>query len=154
MKEETPAPRASGQAMVEFAMVIGIFLLALLGAVSAGLYTVERSAAVTAVAAGARAAASAQPGDPNRPNLQAGTVVGKKVAQTSMLGTVVDTAGSCPGGAGGMASGHVVLCSFQSAPGMVTVQMIGKPRNPIPISFGFDWTLNISATVHQVTFEA
>ena len=50
---------ACGQATVEFAMVIGVFLLLLFSALSASLYTVERGAAVTGVAAGARVAAGA-----------------------------------------------------------------------------------------------
>jgi Flp pilus assembly protein TadG len=139
--------------MVEFALVIGVFLLALLGAVSSGLYTVERSGAVTAVAAGARAAASAQPGDPNQPDLQAGLAVTQKLAQSTMLGTTVTTAATCPSNPGSVASENVVVCSFQSAPQMVTVQLVGKPRNAIPISFGFDWTVSIQATTHQVTFQ-
>jgi Flp pilus assembly protein TadG len=141
------------QAMVEFAMVIGVFLLALLGAVSAGLYTIERSAAVTAVAAGARAAASAQPGNPNQPDLQAGRDVTQRIAQQSMLGTRVFTAGSCPASGAGMTSGSVVACSFVSSPGMVTVAIVGKPVNPVPITFGFNWTLDITATAHEVTFQ-
>ncbi|MBO0684759.1 MAG: pilus assembly protein, partial [Candidatus Dormibacteraeota bacterium] len=40
-----------GQALVEFSMTIGVFLLLLVGAFAASVYTVERSAAVTAVAA-------------------------------------------------------------------------------------------------------
>src|SRR4030088_2229115 len=81
---------ARGQAMVEFAMVIGVFLMALFGAVSASLYTVQRSAAVTAVAAGARAAASAQPGDPNSPDLAAAGDAVRRVTAQSMFGTNVN----------------------------------------------------------------
>ena len=64
-------------------MVIGVFLLLLFGAVSASLYTVERGAAVTAVAAGARVGAGAAPGNPNTPNIEgaaAEVVNGHKVA--------------------------------------------------------------------------
>src|SRR5262249_59332868 len=42
-----------GQAMVEFSLVVGLFLICLLGAVSASVYTLQRSAAITGVAAGA-----------------------------------------------------------------------------------------------------
>lgn len=135
-------------------MVIGIFLMALLGAVSAGLYTLQRSAAVTAVAVGARAAATTARGNPNAPNVSGGLITAQRIAQNSMVGTTVDTAPSCPQGPSGVAAGHVVLCAFQSGQGMVTVQMVGKPRNPVPVSFGFDWTLDVRASVHQVTFQA
>ena len=47
---------SSGQALVEFAMTIAVFLVLVLGAVTASVYTVERGAAVTGVAAGARVA--------------------------------------------------------------------------------------------------
>jgi TadE-like protein len=143
-----------GQAMVEFAMIIGIFLTALLGAVSAGLYTVQRSAAVTAVAAGARAAATASPGNPNAPNVNGGLTAAERIASNSMIGTTVVPASACPQGPAGVAASHVVLCAYQSGPGMVTVRMVGKPRNPVPVSFGFDWMLDVQASVHQVTFEA
>lgn len=135
-------------------MIIGIFLTALLGAVSAGLYTVQRSAAVTAVAAGARAAATATPGNPNAPNVSGGVTAAEQIARHAMVGTAVDSASACPQGPAAVAAGHVVLCAFQSGPGMVTVRMVGKPRNPVPVGLGFDWALDVSASVHQVTFAA
>src|SRR5215470_4948744 len=57
-------PQQGGQSLVEFALTIGAFLLVLLGALSTALYAVQRSAAVTAAAAGVRAAASARPDSP------------------------------------------------------------------------------------------
>jgi Flp pilus assembly protein TadG len=156
----------SGQAMVEFSMVIGVFLMALFAAVSASLYTVQRSAAVTAVAAGARAAASAQPGDPNSPDLAAAGDAVRRVTAHSMFGTRVDVqqlaAGDhCeshqPGGAGA-----VVVCVQRVSSGtgagldMVSVRMLGKPSNPvgIPLYGVFAWKLDVAASVHQVTFNS
>jgi Flp pilus assembly protein TadG len=153
--------------MVEFALVIGVFLMALFGAVSASLYAVQRSAAVTAVAAGARAAASAQPGDPNSPDLAAAAAAVHRVSSQSMLGTRVDvqqlaTADNCdhhrPAG-----DGNVVVCVQRVSSGtnggaldMVSVRMLGQPRNPvgIPLYGLFDWKLDVEAQVHQVTFNS
>src|SRR2546423_2664126 len=83
--------RHRGQAMVEFAMVVGVFLLLLLGAVSASVYTVQRSAAVTAVAAGARIAAGGTSRVPGAgtPDLAGATPAVSGVVGPVMVGTRV-----------------------------------------------------------------
>lgn len=141
-------------------MVIGVFLAALFGAFYASLYAAERSAVVTAVAAGARSAAGATPGDPNTPALTAAEDPIRHVTSQSLFGTKVRMAypgrnGDCkayePKG-----DGALVACVQQPAsmPGMVQVRMIGHPKNPVPIPmFGLlSWEIDVQATVHQVTF--
>src|SRR5258708_19548424 len=64
-------PHQRGQSIVEFAFTIGSFPLVLFGALSTALYAVQRSAAVTAAAAGVPAAASAQSGSANHLDLGA-----------------------------------------------------------------------------------
>src|SRR5439155_25641226 len=68
LSREAPS---SGQALVEFSMTIAVFLLLVFGAVTASVYTVERGAAVTGVAAGARVAVGGTggPSGENTPNL-------------------------------------------------------------------------------------
>src|SRR2546429_3125993 len=69
-----------GQSLIEFTLTVGAFLVVLFGAFSTALYAVQRSAAVTAAAAGARAAASAQPNSPNDADLAAaGPLVSERV---------------------------------------------------------------------------
>lgn len=149
-----------GQAMVEFAMVIGVFLAALFAAFYASLYAVERSAAVTAVAAGARSAAGATAGDPNRPDLRAAEDPIRRVTSQSLFGTKVQMQYLTPGDDckryEPSGSGTLVACVQQPAamPGLVQVRMVGHPRNPMPIPFfgALNWEIDVWASVHQVTF--
>jgi hypothetical protein len=146
---------ARGQATVEFAMVIGVFLLLLLGGVSASLYTVERGAAVTAVTAGARVAAGAAPGDPNTPNVEAAAAEVAKLARPGLFGTRIN---QLPGGAScrppaALPNGQVDVCAHLDQDGLVDVELKGRPANPVPTAFGFDWTLDVGAEIEPVTFK-
>jgi Flp pilus assembly protein TadG len=144
-----------GQATVEFAMVIAVFLLLLFGALSASLYTVERGAAVTGVAAGARVAAGAASGDPNSPNLDGATAAVARVAGPGLFGTRVHR---LPPGQGCRQPeltprGEVDVCARQKPSGLVEVQLRGRPVNPAPSAMGLDWTLDVGAEIEPVTFK-
>jgi Flp pilus assembly pilin Flp len=143
-----------GQAMVEFAMVVGLFLVCLLGAMSASVYTVQRSAAVTGVAAGARIAAggTSGPGGANTPNLAGAMPAVARVVTPVLFGTRVrqlEPARPCPASAA-IPSGEVDICAVQTAD-MVTVRLRGRPAAAVPIP-GLDWSLDLTAEVHAVTF--
>ena len=56
--------------MVEFAMVVWVFLLLMFGALSAALHSLQREVAETAASIGVQVAASADPQHPDQPNLQ------------------------------------------------------------------------------------
>jgi hypothetical protein len=145
-----------GQAMVEFAMVIGLFLLCLLGAMSAAIYTVQRAAAVTGVAAGARVAAGGTPGaaGAGAPNLAGATPAVARIAAPVLAGTRVRQlapARDCPP-LGAIPHGEVDICAVES-PDMVTVRLRGRPATSVPIP-GLDWSLDLAAEVHAVTFAA
>src|SRR5262252_1164588 len=81
-----------GQALVEFAMTIAVFVLMLAGAFVASVYAVERGAAVTAVAAGARVAVggSPGPGGENTPDLAGAGPTVARVAAPLLFGTPID----------------------------------------------------------------
>ncbi|HEX4212594.1 MAG TPA: TadE family protein [Candidatus Dormibacteraeota bacterium] len=154
---------SSGQALVEFSLVVGAFLLVLLGAVSASIYTVERIAAVTAVAAGARAAATPASGaNPNDVDLHAAQPAIEAVAGHAMFGTQIDYsyvgAGASCGAPGGQGTVRVCVgpAHDPNDPAgvnrMVAVRMVGAPRNPVPTFGIFSWTLDVEVQVHQVTF--
>jgi hypothetical protein len=142
--------------MVEFAMVIGLFLLCLLGAMSASIYTVQRAAAVTGVAAGARIAAggTAGPAGANTPDLAGATPAVARVVGPVLVGTRIRQLRpnlDCPA-LGAIPSGEVDICAAQAA-GMVTVRLRGRPATAIPIP-GLDWSFDLAAEVHAVTFAA
>jgi hypothetical protein len=146
----------SGQAMVEFAMVVGLFLLCLLGAMSASVYTIQRAAAVTGVAAGARVAAggTAGPAGANTPNLAGATPAVARVVSPVMVGTRVrqlEPSRDCPA-PGAVPPGEVDICAVQAA-GVVTVRLRGRPATAVSLP-GLDWSLDLVAEVHAVTFTA
>lgn len=144
-----------GQAMVEFSLVIGVFLICLLGAISASVYTIQRSAAVTGVAAGARIAAGGTPGAPgaNTPNLAGATPAVARVIAPVMAGTRVNqlTPPHDCRPATVIRNGEVDVCATQAGE-IVTVRVRGKPVNGLPIP-GLNWSLDLAAQVHAVTFE-
>ncbi len=148
-------PQQRGQSLVEFAFTIGAFLLVLFGALSTALYAVQRSAAVTAAAAGVRAAASAQPDSPNTADLgAAGPLVASKL-QPVLFGTTLVTLppGTPCGPLGPMPTGRLEVCATldPSDPSMVLVIVRGKPLNLLPL-VPLPWTIDAPAEIHRVTF--
>ena len=144
-----------GQAMVEFSLVVGLFLLCLLGAVSASIYTVQRSAAVTGVAAGARIAAGGTTGaaGANTPDLADATPAVRRIVAPVMAGTHINQlkpSQDCRPNAA-IPRGDIDVCATQTGD-MVTVRLRGKPAIAVPIP-GLDWSLDLAAQVHAVTFE-
>lgn len=137
--------------MVEFAMVVGVFLLLLLAAVSASVYTLQRSAAVTGVAAGARTAAGAGP-DAGTPDLAGATPAVARVIAPVMTGSRVREVRP-PGDCRDLAAiprGEIDICATQ-VDDMVAVRLRGRPATAVPIP-GLDWSLDLAAQVHAVTF--
>lgn len=146
----------SGQALVEFAMVVGLFLMCLLGATSASVYTIQRSAAVTGVAAGARVAAGGTLGSvgANTPNLAGATPAVARIVSPVLIGThirQIEPARDCPPWSA-IPPGEIDICAVQTA-GVVTVRLRGRPATAISIP-GLDWSLDLAAEVHAVTFSA
>lgn len=143
-----------GQATVEFALVIGMFLLCLLGAISASIYAVQRSAAVTAVAAGARVAAGGTPGaaGANTPDLAGAVPTAAGVIAPVMVGTRIHQLtppADCPH-LSAIPRGQVDVCASQTGD-VVTVRVRGRPVGA-PAVPGLAWTLDLVAVVHTVTF--
>src|SRR5256884_3123461 len=83
-----------GQSLIEFTLTVGAFLVVLFGAFSTALYAVQRSAAVTAAAAGARAAASAQPNSPNDADLAAAAPLVASRLSPVLFGTALSSRGA------------------------------------------------------------
>src|SRR5215471_17599310 len=147
--------KEKGQAMVEFSLVVGLFLLCLLGAVSASLYTVQRTAAVTAVAAGARTAAGGTQGPTgaNSPDLADATPTVSRVIAPVMAGTHINQLKPSQDCRPERAIPHAEIDVCTTLTGdMVTVRLRGKPAVAVPVP-GLDWSLDIAAQVHAVTFE-
>jgi hypothetical protein len=97
-------PRArGGQALLEFAVVLPLFLLCLVGALDAGLWAVQTSAEVSAVQQGAMIASSAgsSPVSETAPDAQAVTAAIAGRLRSALFGTDVrswcatDPSGAC-----------------------------------------------------------
>ncbi len=153
-------PHQRGQSLVEFAFTIGAFLLVLFGALSTALYAVQRSAAVTAAAAGVRAAASAQANSPNDADLAAAGPLVTSRMQAVLFGStlVVLPAGTPCDSLDSIATGHLEVCSTEvSSPldptdsSMVLVIVRGRPLNLLPL-VPLPWTIDAPAEIHRVTF--
>jgi hypothetical protein len=96
-------PRAGhrAQATLEFAVVVPLFLLCLIGAIDAGLWAVQTSAEVSAVEQAATVAASAgsNPAASTAPDARAVTAAVSGRLRTALFGTSI--AGWCEPAAGG-----------------------------------------------------
>jgi hypothetical protein len=123
---------------------------------SAAIYTLQRAAAVTGVAAGARVAASGtvEPGGANTPDLSGAAPAVARIVTPVLSGTDVrqlPPGHECPA-LTAIPDGEVDVCAVESA-GAVTVRLRGRPAAAVRIP-GLDWTLDLSAEVHAVTFAA
>jgi hypothetical protein len=137
-------------------MTIAVFLLLVFGAVTASVYTIERGAAVTGVAAGARVAVGGAggPAGENTPNLAGAGPAVVRVAGPLLFGTTIDQLPPnqpCPGGVGSVPRGHVEVCATRAG-NLVTVRLVGWPAGLGPAVWGLEWSLDVSAQVHTVTF--
>jgi hypothetical protein len=68
-----PGRRQSAQSLVEFAVVVGVFLLVLFAAVSAAFHSIQRAMVETAAATGVQIAASGSPNALATPDRGLGT---------------------------------------------------------------------------------
>ncbi|MBJ7595972.1 MAG: pilus assembly protein [Candidatus Dormibacteraeota bacterium] len=156
----------SGQATVEFGLVIGVVLLLILGAVQVGLYAVERNNALSATEQGVLTAVSAQSSPAGRPaaaeavftaisiQLDAG-LFGAHAVRSDAVG------GVCPALSPTWPVGEVHVCSqYNAATGTVTVSVRGWVPALVPPHFGIsggrDWALGLDLheVAHVATFSA
>ena len=114
-----------GQALIEFAVVLPLFLLCLIGALDAGLWAVQTSAEVSAVEQGAMIASSAgsSPTSQTAPDARAVTAAISGRLRTALFGTSVES-WCAPDAGGGCAPDAAQRCP--STP--VEVQKADGPR--------------------------
>jgi hypothetical protein len=117
--------------------------------------TVQRTAAVTGVAAGARIAAGGTPGPggANSPDLAAASPAVARIVAPVMGGTRINQvkpSQECRPPAA-IPHGQIDVCTTVAGD-MVTVRLRGRPAVGMPIP-GLDWSLDLAAQVHAVTFE-
>jgi Flp pilus assembly protein TadG len=156
----------TGQATVEFSLVIGVVLLLILGAVQVGLYAIERNNALSATEQGVLTAVSAQSSPAGGP-AAAGAVYTAIATQlnTGLFGAHAvrgeSVNGVCPGLDPNWPIGEVHVCSqYDATAGTVTVSVRGWLPALVPPHFGIsggrDWALalDIHEVAHVATFSA
>lgn len=159
-------PRRRGQATVEFSLVFGLFLIALMAILDSWIWTIETDAADAAVEQGIGVAMSAQASatstTPALTDVYASVL---PLLRQPMLGTSVEDwyaaglatlraevgPGLCPTadevadyfqalGSGYDGVGHVVVCAVEDGAGHVTVAVTGYAVSFVPPGLGpFNW---------------
>lgn len=165
---------AGAQSMIEFALVLMLLMLGLMGATAAAIWGVDGMGAATAAEEGARLAVSAQnvgtaanqvdlcaayPAAARLRQEMAGTSitfvkVGTSCTVASPTSIPITSAASCPGNT----TGINVCVSRNAANRMVTVQVTGCVNTMVPTVFSFKGCqsgvpLNQIASVHELVFE-
>jgi Flp pilus assembly protein TadG len=150
--EEVRKPQ-SGQSMVEFALVVGAFLLVTFAAVSAAFHSVQRAMAETAAAAGVQIAASGSPGDPSAPDLAGAYQPTADLLRSVLFGTAIT-----PGPAGRpcpqtVPDGTLEVCVYPDG-NLVAETVRGHPAFPIPwITRYLPWGIDVTVEMHRVSYQ-
>ncbi|MHB8507150.1 MAG: TadE family protein [Candidatus Dormibacteria bacterium] len=156
--------RDAGQAMIEFALTLFVFFLALFAVVTAGIYTTERSAAVGAAAASARIAAGGvdsglvgagdDPASRSLVRAAATRRAAELLAPAAFGNSISIVDGDCSHIV--VAPGRVYVCAYDD-PGpdpTVTVRIHGRTSLLLPDALGFltGFPIDVHATIHRLTF--
>ena len=145
--------------MVEFAMVVGAFLLILFAAVSAAFHAIQRAMAETAAAAGVQVAASADPNDQAQPYLAGAYGATAPLLRTVMFGTSVvpGPPGQQCAPAGSNGPGVLEVCAWidPARPDMVGETVRGTPAFLIPfLANRIPWDIDVTLETHRVGYRA
>ncbi|MGI8493637.1 MAG: TadE/TadG family type IV pilus assembly protein [Acidimicrobiales bacterium] len=132
--------------MVEFAMVLPLFLLTLLGTIDAGLWSLETSAAVSAAEQGVRVAVSATDASGRTSAATSATVASLVAPQLRTVAFATDVrpwpAGvPCPTSADVVRQrwgDHVLaVCAEPGSGGQVSVEVVGSVASLVPPAYAF-----------------
>lgn len=144
--------------MVEFAIVVGAFLLILFAAISAAFHSLQRAMAETAAASGIQIAASA-PGaagaDPRSADLAGAIAPTEQLLRSVMYATTLDARPNqqC-GSMNAIAQDHLEICTFQAGPGLVGETVRGHPAYPVPfLTRWLPWSIDVTLEMHQVGYQ-
>ena len=132
----------NGQSMIEMAMCFPLFLLALLGALDAAIWSVQTDAAVSTAEAGVRIAAAAQgAADATSTSTTADVVnqLGSRL-RAAMFGTNVKAwpGAVCPTSYTSLPSTTVFICVQRVGP-LVKCEVIGYASSLVPPGLGLGW---------------
>lgn len=148
--------------MLEFALVIGVVLLLVLGVVQTGLYSVERSVAFDAGEAGVMAATQAATSPTGAVATSAVPGVVTRVLDRGLIGAhgagQVSSGGGCPALSSSSPVGTVYVCAWQPSADTVAVTVRGWVPALVPPGFGLAQlragalALDVTEVAHVATF--
>ena len=150
-----PGRRQSAQSLVEFAVVVGIFLLVLFAAVSAAFHSIQREMAETAAATGVQIAASGSPNALATPDLRGAMGPSSQLLRSVMFATSIrqlpgrscDSVSSIP-------QATLEVCTWQITPTQVAETVRGTPAYVFPgLARWLPWSIDITLEMHQVTYQ-
>ena len=143
----------SGQTVVEFALVVGAFLLVTFAAISAAFHSIQRAMAETAAAAGVQVAASGTPGDPSMPYLAGAYQPTRSLLESVMFGTTIVS--GRPAQPCGPVSQDATLevCIYPDG-NLVAETIRGRPGFPVPwVTQYLPWSIDVTVEMHQVSYQ-
>lgn len=145
----------SAQSLVEFAVVVGVFLLVLFAAVSAAVHSIERAMAETAAATGVQIAASGLPNAPAQPDLQGAIRPSERLLRSVMFATNIQRRPGQPCDAlTNIAQATVEICTQQITPTQVAETVRGTPAYVFPgLARWLPWSIDVTLEMHQVTYQ-
>jgi hypothetical protein len=139
--------------MVEFAMVVGVFVLVTFAAVAAAFHSIQRAMAETAAAAGVQVAASGSPGNPNTPFLAGAYDPTKNLLQSVMFGTTIVQGAPNQPCSQTMQDGVIQVCVYPDG-NLVAETIRGRPGFPVPwIDQLLPWGIDVTVEMHQVSYQ-
>ena len=155
--------REQGQAVVEFALVLGVVLLLLLGCAQVGLYALTRGTAVAAAERGVYVAAGALGTATGTPATAAVYTAIRDQLHSGLVGAttapMAASDGACPTLAASWPVGVVYVCSTADAVhGTVEVAVRGWVSALVPPTFGLgSWragglAVDVDDVVHTAVF--
>ena len=139
--------------MVEFALVVGAFLLVTFAAVSAAFHSIQRAMAETAAAAGVQVAASGTPGSPSVPYLSGAFRPTDDLLKSVMFGTAivqVPAGQQCPQA---VPDATIDVCVYPDG-NLVAETIRGHPAFPVPlITQWLPWSIDVTVEMHAVSYQ-
>lgn len=141
--------------MVEFAMVVGWFLLILFATLSAAFHSVQRAMAETAAATGIQIAASALPTDPTKPDLAGAMAPSEQLLRAVMFGTSIQRLPAQPcASLTSIPPSTLQICTYSVGPARVGETVRGHPAYLVPfLAQWLPWSIDVTLEMHVVGYQ-
>ncbi|HLH71507.1 MAG TPA: hypothetical protein VKY90_21410 [Candidatus Dormibacteraeota bacterium] len=146
----------SGQALVEFAVVVFAFLLVMFATMLAAFHAIQRAVAEMAAAAGVEVAASGTPGQVDRPDLAGAFVPTRDLLGPVMFSTAivqVPPGQPCPP-LDRIGADTVAVCAYLDG-SLVAETVRGHPNLIVPavVAERLPFSVDVTVEMHAVSYQ-